>query len=416
LSSSDRSLDADVAIVGAGVAGLAAAKQLQASGVSFILLEAAHRIGGRAYTEQLGNGVPFDLGAHWIHSDKINPFVDIARRHGARLEDEPDHYTAGAYFEDDHWLPDASAKEFGEYFAAQFDELERAAEDDDKRSVMDVIENDSRWAPYFYLFFGQDYTCDVDMVSASDAAAYIASGIDLAVGSGFGTLVSEWGGTVPVTLNSAVLDVDWSGPQVRVSTNKGVLRVGKVILTVSTGVLATRQIRFTPELPDWKITAIQSLPMGSSTRVALTFDEPFLDELPDDFTIRVDNDQPLHFRNRPCGYPGVEIATGGRLAEWMEKSGEKATIDFVVGRLRHVLGKDTRVTLQRKIVSAWTNDAWTKGSYSFAIPGGHKQRARLAETVDERLVFAGEATSVNYYATVHGAYFSGRDAALQVMQ
>ena len=411
-----KSLDADIAIVGAGVAGLAAARELQRSGSRIVLLEASHRIGGRAYTEQLETDIPFDLGAHWIHSNKINPFVEIAKRHAVRLEDETEHYTAGAYFEDDRWLPAWSAAEFGAYFDEQFDALKRAAQMGDERSVMDVIDTESRWVPYFNLFFGQDYTCDVDMVSASDAAAYIESGIDLAVADGFGALVTEWGSDIPVALNAAVQEIDWSGTEVKLKTNSGVLRVGKVILTVSTGVLATRQIRFTPELPDWKMAAIRDLPMGSCTRVGLTFNEPFLDELADEFTIRVGNDQPLHFRNRPCGYSCVEIATGGRLAEWMEKSGEEATIEFIIDRLRQALGNKTKMTLRRKIVSAWTGDAWTKGSYSYAVPGAQLQRTRLAEGIDERLFFAGEATSVDYYATVHGAYFSGQDIASQIIQ
>lgn len=416
MSANNKSLDAEIAIIGAGVAGLAAAKKLQALDKSFVLLEASHRFGGRAYTEQLEEDIPFDLGAHWIHSDKLNPFVDIAKRHGARLEDETEHYTAGAYFEDDHWLPESSASEFGEYFDAQFDALKRAAAAGDKRSVMDVIDNDSRWAPYFYLFFGQDYTCDVDMVSASDAAAYIKSGTDLAVANGFGSLVADWGSDVPVSLNCAVQEIDWSANPVKLTTSKGVMRVGKVILTVSTGVLATRQIRFTPELPEWKTTAIQSLPMGSCTRVGLTFDKPFLDGLAREFTIRVGDDQPLHFRNRPCGFPCVEIATGGRLAEWMEKSGEEATIEFIIGTLRHALGNNANMRPRRKIVSAWTGDAWTKGSYSYAVPGAQQQRAQLAEAIDDRLYFAGEATSADYYSTVHGAYFSGRDVASLINQ
>lgn len=411
-----RSLDADIAIVGAGVAGLTVARELQKSGSSFILLEASHRIGGRAYTEQLEADIPFDLGAHWIHSDKINPFVEIANRHAARLVDETRHYTAGAYFEDDCWLPASSAAEFGAYFDQQFDALERAAEQGDDRSVMDVIDTENRWAPYFYLFFGQDYTCDVDMVSASDAAKYIKSGIDLAVADGFGALVTKWGSDVPVSLNAAVQEIDWSGTEVKLKTSNGVLRVAKVILTVSTGVLATRQIRFTPELPDWKLAAIQGLPMGNCTRVGLLFAEPFLDELASEFTIRSGDDQPLHFRNRPCGYPCVEVSTGGRIAEWMERSGELATIDFIIERLRQALGGKTKMTLRRKVVSAWTGDAWTKGSYSYAIPGAQLQRMKLAEAIDEKLFFAGEATSVDYYSTVHGAYFSGQDIASQLIR
>ena len=244
------------------------------------------------------------------------------------------------------------------------------------------------------------------MVSARDAGSYIHKGIDLAVKSGLGKLMTEYGSDIPVSLNSAVREIDYSGPDVRVTTSKGVLRVAKVILTVSTGVLAAKQISFLPRLPDAKIDALNELPMGSCTRVGLTFEESFLDELPDDFTIRIGDDEPLHFRNRPCGYSCVEITTGGRLAEWMEKSGEQATIDYILSHLRHLLGNETRTTVKRHIVSAWDGDDWTRGSYSYAQPGARHQRAKLAEPIDEKLYFAGEATSADYFATIHGAYFS----------
>jgi len=185
-------------------------------------------------------------------------------------------------------------------------------------------------------------------------------------------------------------------------------------LTVSTGVLATQQIKFVPSLPDWKTEAINSLPLGNCTRVGLTFAESFLEDLPDDFTIKMGDDEPLHYRNRPCGYDCVEITTGGRLGEWMEKSGEQATINYVLERLHHVLGNDEKMTVDRKIVSAWSGDDWIKGSYSYALPGARHQRARLAEPIDDKLYFAGEATSSDFYSTIHGAYFSAVDVAATV--
>jgi monoamine oxidase len=409
-SSHKTSLDAEVAIIGAGAAGLTAALQLQARGRSFVLLEASHRIGGRAYTEDLQPGIPFDLGAHWIHSDELNPFFQIAAEQGATLQRDDEDYTAAAYFEDGEWLDESSTVEFGEFFERQFETVVKAARANSSQSVFDVVDNNSRWAPYFYTFFGQDFSCDVDQISVQDVADYVFGGVDQTVASGFGNLIHQYGMDVPVSLNSAVQEIDWSGPGVRLMTTKGELRVGKVIITVSTGVMATQQITFKPQLPDWKIEAISSLPMGSHTRVGLTFEDRFLNDLPDDFTVRMGEDEPLHFRNRPCGYDFVEIVTGGRLAEWMEKSGEVATLDFINVRLKQLLGNEAKLNPSRHIVTAWDRDAWTKGAYSYALPGGGQQRERLAESIDEKLFFAGEATSRDFFATVHGAYFSAIDA------
>ena len=407
---SARSLDAEIAIIGAGAAGLAAAQALQARDRDYVMLEASHRIGGRAYTEQLSPGVPFDLGAHWIHSDALNPFMTIASECGVDLEKDEEDYIRADYFEDGQWLPKTKYKDLSKYIEQQWDTIEGAAKLGDDRSVVDVIDNENRWAPYFYLFFAQNHTCDVDQVSVRDAASYVEGGVDYAVKSGFGDLLTQFGANLPVSLNTAVEEIDSSGSVIRLKTAKGELRVAKVILTVSTGVLAAQRIKFTPELPDWKTAAVRGLPMGSSTRVGLTFEENFLSDLSDDFTIKIDDDEPLHFRNRPCGFNCVEIATGGRIAEWMEKSGETATVEYVLGRLRHMLGNQQKMTVSRQIVSAWDGDDWTLGSYSYALPGAQHQRQQLAEPLDERIFFAGEATSERFYATVHGAYFSAMKA------
>ena len=409
-----KTLDAEIAVIGAGAAGLAAAQALRARERDCILLEASHRIGGRGYTEALAPELPFDLGAHWIHSDQLNPFMTIAFEHGAELVEAAGDYMAADYFEHDQWLPKTAYAELSEYVAAQQAALEQAAAAGDDRSVFDVIDSDSRWAPYFFMFFGQNYTCDVDEVSVHDAAGYVESGIDYAVKSGFGRLLENFGADLPVSLNTAVQEIDYSGPNVRLRTARGELQVAKVILTVSTGILASQQIKFEPALPDWKREAIHGLPMGSSTRVGLTFKEDFLRDLPDAFTITVDDDGPLHFRNRPCGYDCLEIATGGRIAAWMEKTGETGTVDYILGRLRHIVGSGQSMTVQRQIVSAWDNDAWSLGAYSYAKPGARQQRLRLAEPLDDRIFFAGEATSEKFFATVHGAYFSAMAAVANI--
>jgi monoamine oxidase len=308
----------NIVVVGAGAAGLAAAKELQKAGQDYLLLDASHRIGGRAYTEELVPDVPFDLGAHWVMAPSVNPLIPYAEDAQSKLDAADGHYTAARYFEERDWLPADSSQEFGEYWDRQFAALEQAKNEHDDSSVFDVIDNDSRWAPYFHMFFAQDFTRDVDRASVKDAMNYVRREDDLAVASGLGDLLLRYGANVPVSLNCAVRRIDSSGSDIKLETSKGQIHADKVILTVSTGVLATRQIRFAPALPDWKLNAIDGLPLGSCTRVALMFDAPVLSELPSEFTVDTSGDGPIHFRNRPFGYNYVEIATGGRMAAWME--------------------------------------------------------------------------------------------------
>ena len=400
-----------IVIVGAGAAGLTAAKELQGLEQDFLLLEASHRIGGRAYTEALAPGIPFDLGAHWIMSPSINPLTSLAGDDQLRLDEADKHFSAARYFEDGKWLPEDSDQKLGAYWDKQFDAMARVMADHRDTSVFDVIDNDDRWAPYFHMFFAQDFTRDVDQASVRDTQAFLREEEDLAVAGGLGNLLAQYGADLPVTLNSAVRRIDYSGPRIKVDTAKGRIEADKVILTVSNGVLSTRGIEFLPALPDWKLNAIEGLPLGSHIRMALTFDKPVLHELPRYFTVNSSGDGPIHFRNQPFGHDYVEIVTGGRMAEWMEKSGERATIDFVLTKLREVAGNGAVPDPLRHIVSAWNRDEWVKGAYSCARPGAAEQRPILAQPIDDRIFFAGEATSSNSYASVHGACVTGRDAA-----
>jgi monoamine oxidase len=390
---------------------MAAAKELQRLEHDFLLLEASHRIGGRAYTEELITGIPFDLGAHWIMAPSVNPLMPLAERQLMRLVEADRHYTAARYFEDDAWLPDAAAREFGAYWDKQFDTLARVRNGGQDTSVLDSIDNNDRWAPYFYMFYAQDFTRDVDQASVLDTLNYVREENDLAVPDGLGNLLALYGENVPVSLNSAVRRIDCSKSKIVLDTTKGLIKAEKVILTVSTGVLSARQIEFVPNLPDWKLEAIDGLPLGSCTRVALMFAEPVLHDLPSEFTVDTSGDGPIHFRNRPFGRNYVEIAVGGRTAAWMEKSGQKATVAFILEKLRRVAGRQAVPHPVQQIVSAWDGDNCIRGAYSCARPGAADQRPLLACPIDNRLFFAGEATSRNYYASVNGACSSGREAA-----
>jgi monoamine oxidase len=400
-----------IVIVGAGAAGLTAAKELQGLGQDFLLLEASHRIGGRAYSEELAPGIAFDLGAHWIMEPSRNPLTIIAKRDQMRLVKDAKHYAAARYFDEGEWLPEGSDRELCSYWDRQFDVMARATEGGQDCSVFDAMENDHRWATYFHGLYAKDATVDVDQASARDALAFTMEEEDLAVADGLGQLMLRYGKDVPVSLNCAVRKIDSTGSRIKLDTARGDIHADKLILTVSNGILSSRDIEFEPALPDWKLKAIEGLPLGSHTRVAIMFDSPILRELPEFFTVNTSGDGPIHFRNQPFGHDYVEIVTGGRIAEWMEKSGERASLEFVLTKLREAAGNKAVPDPVRHFVSAWDRDAWVKGAYSCARPGAADQRSVLARPIDGRLYFAGEATSSDSAASVHGACISGRDAA-----
>jgi monoamine oxidase len=335
----------------------------------------------------------------------------IAERDRCRLVKDVKHYTSARYFEDGEWLPEGIDAELADYWESQFDAIADKTSAQKDMPMFEIIDNNDRWAPYFWALYAKEFTRDVDQASARDPLSFTHEETDLAVADGLGVLMARYGADVPVTLNSAVHKIDYSGSRIKLDTAKGRIHADKVILTVSNGILANRDIEFSPALPDWKLDAVDGIPLGSHTRVALMFDQPVLRELPPHFTVSTSGDGPISFRNRPFDYDYVEAVTGGRMSEWMEKSGERSTIDFLLAKIRDAAGHTAVPEPSRYIMSAWNRDEWVKGAYSCARPGAADQRPILAKPVDNRIFFAGEATSSTGFGSVHGACLSGRDAA-----
>jgi len=405
--------DVDIAIVGAGTAGLGAAKTLAERGISFVLLEAAHRIGGRAYTEEILPDVPFDLGCHWMHSASLNPFVAIADAHGATYTKEG--FERGA-FRDGAWVDKQELAAFSAFYEEQEERLERAAEAPEDVSVYEATEREHRFTGDYDYYMSLHTSFDPDQISVHDLCTYVDTGEDWPLRDGYGTLVSRWAADVPVSLNTAVTEIDWSGTGVQLETPKGTVTAKKVLITVSTGVLGAGDIRFTPGLPDWKLSAVEKLPLGCHNRIAVAFDrDPFGSDAPSGGLIRIGDSEPMSVRVKPFAFPYAVGVTGGRFGDWLERAGQEASVEFLCERLRAAFGSDITKHVVAEKATAWRGDPWVRGAYSSAQPGEAGQRDKLREPVDDRLWFAGEATSTKVFSTAHGAYLSGVEAANAIL-
>ncbi|MGI9416161.1 MAG: flavin monoamine oxidase family protein, partial [Hyphomicrobiales bacterium] len=401
--------EVDVVIIGAGAAGLGAARTLQRLGKSFVLLEASHRIGGRAYTEEVRPGVPFDLGCHWLHSASLNPFVKIADELGVT-------YTKDGFprncFENGRWVSAEEIEEWEAFFDAQFTVTARFTETGRDASVFDVTERESRWTPAFDYILSLYASMDVDQISAADLISYRDTEENWPLKDGYGTLISRFGADVPVTLNAAVSEIDWTGPRIRATSSKGTVSADAVLITVSTGILGAGDIRFTPALPDWKLEAVANLPLGNHNRICLVFDrDVFGPDVPAGFMAITGDEVPMSFHVRPYGFDYVVGVTGGRFADWLERAGQQASVGYATEKLVSVFGSDVAKHITGHNVTAWRGDPWVKGAYANALPGQFHQRAKLAEPINGRLYFAGEATHPEFFTTAHGAYLSGIAAA-----
>ena len=407
--------ETDVIVIGAGSAGLSAAREFEKLGVDYRLIEGSHRIGGRAYSEEIAPGEWFDLGCSYLHQGLTNPFTDIADQLGAIIGRE--HGDIFERIKAHHNGRQLSARQHDAYFAyfsACDAAIQASVEQGEDLAIADLIDLDSEYLESYANTMAALNPLDIDETSSLDYFR-VEDGPDYPVLNGYGNLVAAWGAAVPVSLNTRVDAVDWSGARVRVDTSQGDLSAKTVLCTVSTGVLAASDIKFTPLLPDWKIEAILGLPTGTENKIAVHFDrDVFGADGRGYHNVWNDAGEAAGFEASVMGQNIAIVFTGGRHAIWLEKQGQQASHDFALERVAEVFGNDIRQHVTRSIVTAWTSESWTKGSYSCALAGQAHQREMLARPLEERLFFAGEATTVSDNSTCHGAYRSGIRAAREI--
>jgi len=401
----------DVAIIGAGAAGLGAARALEHSGLSVLVLEARDRIGGRGHTIMAATDVVFDVGCGWLHSADKNSFVKIAER----LE-----------FEVDRTLPPWRERAFGKAFPQQerddfirsleafYDRAEQAAQSGRDSAADLQLEPGNRWNPMIDAISTYVNGCELDQVSILDMDAYEDTGINWRVRRGYGALMAAYGALCPVALNTQVTRIDHSGKLLRIETSQGTLSAGKAIVTVPTNLIANEALRFVPALPA-KVAAARGLPLGLADKVMLALEQP--DALPKDGNLRGATMRTAMgtFHLRPFGQACIEGFFGGRFAQALEDAGEGALAAQAIDEVVALLGSDFRRQLKPLAASRWAHDPFAQGSYSHALPGHAGARAVLAAPIDGRLFFAGEATSPNFFSTAHGARDSGERAAAEVV-
>ena len=405
----------DVAIIGAGAAGLGAANALKDSGLSVLLLEARDRLGGRAHTIMASPEVTFDVGCGWLHSADQNSFVEIAETLGFEINKNLPPWRERAYGKA---FPQGDRDAFIAALDAFYDRAELAAREamqSGRDGPADAcLEPGNRWNPMIDAISTYINGCELDQVSLLDMDAYEDTDLNWRVRRGYGAMISAYGAACPVALNCAVTLIDHSAKRIRIETSQGTLTADKVIVTVPTNLIADEAIRFHPPLPA-KVDAARCLPLGLADKVTLALDEP--EALPKEGNLRAATMRTAMgtYHLRPFGQPCIEGFFGGRFAQSLEDAGDGALAAESINEIVAILGSDFRRKLKPLAESRWAHDPFARGSYSHALPGHAGKRAVLAAPVDERLFFAGEATSPEFFSTAHGARDSGERAAKEVL-
>ena len=387
----------DVVLIGAGGAGIAAARRLLAAGLNIQILEARARIGGRAVTDTATLGVPADLGAAWLHFADENPWTPLAREQGLTvIEREPD------------WRADHHSE-----FERNWGLIEAAAAAGLDVPVSSLLPDDA-YRPRFDGILTWFAGVESHQASCLDIARYAESHHDWAVAEGLGSVLAGAAAGLPVQLSTPVTAIDWRGPGVRVTTAAGTIRARAALVTLPPSVLAAGGLHFTPALPTPLQQAFADLPLGSCNKVFFRVDPA---RLPPETHHAVGNPHSARTASlalRPAGQPLVMAYFGGELSRELEASGQLAA--FAREEIARAFGTDLAAGLQGSLVTGWNQDPWALGSYSAARPGAANARLQLAEPPAPWLHFAGEASSVTHYSTLVGAWRSGISAATQLIE
>jgi monoamine oxidase len=405
------SSEIDVAIVGAGAAGLGAAHALKDSGLSVMVLEARERLGGRGHTIMASQEITFDLGCGWLHSANKNAFVKIAEQLDFEIDKALPPWRERAV---GRAFPQELRMEFMQALDAFHDRAHQAAKGGRDGAASLYLEPGNRWNPMIDAISTYVNGCELDRVSILDMDAYEDTGMNWRVRRGYGALMAAYGASLPTAFNCEVTLIDHAGKRLRIETSQGTLMADKVIITVPTNLIAQEAIRFRPALPE-KIDAAAGLPLGLADKVMLALGDP--ESLPKEgnlrgATMRTDMGT---FHLRPFGQPCIEGFFGGRYARALEDEGDGAIAAHAIDEIVSFLGNDIRRKLRPLKESRWAHDPFARGSYSHALPGHAGDRAKLAAPFENRLFFAGEATSPNFFSTAHGALDSGERAATELL-
>jgi monoamine oxidase len=401
--------EVDVVIIGAGAAGIAAARRVAAAKVRFALIEAGNRIGGRCVTDGKIFGVPYDLGAHWLHNPDSNPLAKLAS--GLEVYPAPRAQTVRI------GPRNARDSELENFLAALVRSHRAIADAGRAKSDMAAARALPRdlfdWQGAIEFILGP-FGCGKDLkdVSAMDLARAVERDSAAFCRQGYGALLARIAADLPVRLATPATLIDWDRNGVDVETAKGRLRGRTAIVTVSTNVLAAEKIEFMPELSKRQLDAAAKLSLGSYDHIALEMPGNPLGLQRDDVVF----EQSTTARTAAllANVSGTDlhlVEVAGNFGRELAAKGEAAMVDFAGEWLASVFGANVKRAIKRSHATNWGAEPFVLGAMSAAAPGNADARKILMEPIGGRVWFAGEAVHETQWGTVTGAWESGTRAA-----
>ncbi len=438
-SSSDSTAQrSTVVVVGAGAAGLASARRLADAGVDVVVLEARNRIGGRTWSYDFGAGTTIDLGASWIHGTQ--PVLEDLVRELELQTVNTDftnmlvHDTSGGTRQiDSATVTDLQLRVGSNILVAALNQPTLSVQ-----SIIDRMWQDNLLVGYSNeftqfittAFFETDFAASSETIPAQAFLELLAPpgeptdpGEELgtkntAFPHGYNQITDYLARGLDVRLNTVVQRIDYSGDAVQISTTRGRYEADVVIVTVPIGVLKAGKIEFSPALPERKQGAIDRMGSGVLNKLYLKFPYAFWEHDADVLGFSRPERGGFavwHNMERITGQPILMAFSSGQSAIDIEKLRDPQIVALAMQRLRDFYGDDIPEPTDYKI-TRWHSDPYALGSYSyFALATELGDRAILAEPIERKVLFAGEATIDRAFAQVPGAYMTGLREADRIL-
>ena len=418
-----------ILVIGAGIAGLAAARQLKSAGHTVIILEGRSRIGGRIHTSR-EIGAPIDLGAAWIHgSDSTDhPIVQLAKQVKARTVetdfDAMQLFTRGGVEIDTDQIEDAyESIESG--LLKKRDRLQDQRKDISMGGYLDELLSDAELSDLdrralawvFRTNYGVELGADLETLSLRSLDEDLAFGEDESIfPGGYEAIIQFLAQGLDIRLGQVAQAIALKSDSVEVTTGRREkFSADRLIVTLPLGVLKANRVAFSPPLPEKKQRAIASLGFGSLEKIALRFPKQFWpDEIFQFGYVPPAGQTPViheFYNYRPYTNLPVLVGLGGGKQGRQLQANSTAAVAGMLEVLREVFGNGIPQPIKSQ-VTGWTSDPFTLGAYTHVTIGASlSQCETLSEPIADRIFFAGEHTSARYPGTTHGAYLSGLAAA-----
>lgn len=417
-----------VIIIGAGIAGAAAAKKLVDAGFDVTILEARNRTGGRIHTNK-DLGCNIELGANWIHDSKnpknpLKPIADLLK-----IENQETSYTnLKLYDRNGDKISKLRLGLFYNHFekkiSRKVEQLNISQTDISIQKTIDQIISENNYSQReldIISFINKTLSTsigeDLDKASSKYYLHSSKRDEDYLILGGYQRIVDELLTKIDVKLETIVREIRQDATTVKVVTDKQIFEADYAIVTVPISILQKKQIQFSPELPEWKVNSFSKMQMGLFNKVVMEFTEKFWDGNSDFqyYNTTLANSFGISLNYHHYNQKNILIALPvGKAGQWVEEN-DFDTIKKEYQSIFHKAHKGKEIEFKNIMKTSWNSDQFSQGSYSHIPVGTTENDFNTLEKEVGRIHFAGEATNGEQHASVHGAFNSGIREALKII-